>query len=177
MKFHVIICFLFALGFFLNSCNGGDKKDVNANSNTKIKRNKIDKSDKEKFKLDPEKDFIEVVAKGKTSDAEEFIKKANTDTAEIAAKAVLENVLLHFNETEIEDDLLVFGLESDMEINLDFELISDKAIVYAAVQKVNIPSKLVFKALKLNKLKAGVYYFILRDEKGKELIKKIKIKH
>ena len=72
MKFHVIICFLFASGFFLNSCNGGDKKDVNTNPNTKIKRNKIDKSDKEKFKLDPEKDFIEVVAKGKTSDAEEF---------------------------------------------------------------------------------------------------------
>jgi hypothetical protein len=176
MKLHAVICFFLALGVFFNSCNEG-KKDVNSQSKDNIKRNILDKSEKEKIKLDPEQDFIEILAKGKTSDAEEFIKKARTDTAEIAAKAVLENVLLHFNETEIEDDLLVFGLESDLEVNLNLELISDKALVYAADKKVNIPSKLVFKAIKLNKLKAGIYYFILSDEKGNELIKKIKITH
>lgn len=176
MKFHVVICFFLAVGLFFNSCNG-NAKEVKADEKGKINKNVKDKSEKEKVKLDPEKDFIEILAKGKTSDAEEFIKKAKADTAEIAAKSVLENVLLHFNETEIEDDLLVFGLESDLEINLNLELISDKALVYAADKKVTIPSKLVFKAVKLNKLKAGTYYFILSDEKGNELIKKIKVSH
>jgi hypothetical protein len=72
---------------------------------------------------------------------------------------------------------MVFGLESDLNKNLSLELISENAVVYVAENKIDIPSKLVFKAIKLNKLKAGMYYFILRDELGIELIKKVKISH
>ena len=129
------------------------------------------------YKLDPEKDFIQLQSKGKTEEAAIFIKKALKDTAAIAAKAALDGVLLHFNETEIEDDIMVIGLESDLNKNLTLELISENGVSYIAEGKINVPSALVFKAAKLNKLKTGNYYFILRDDTGNELIKKIKISH
>lgn len=132
---------------------------------------------KESVKLDPEKDFIEIKSNGKTAESAEFVKKALKDSAQISAKVSLENILLHFNESEIDDDLLVFGLESDLNINLSLELIAENAESYKADKSLSIPSKLVFKAVKLNKLKAGSYYFILRDDTGNELIKKIKISH
>ena len=158
----------------LFSCSDKTSNDKNKNTNV---QNKTEKTNKSELKLDPEKDFIEIISKGKTPDSELFIKKAIKDSAFIAAKAALDGVLLHFNESEIEDDLLVFGLESDLNKNLSLELISENAVVYVAENKIDIPSKLVFKAIKLNKLKAGMYYFILRDELGIELIKKIKISH
>ena len=160
--------------FFLASC-GGPKNEKTNEPTKKIKE--IKNENKAAIKLDPEKDFIEIISKGKTPEAAEFIKKAVKDSAQIAAKTVLEDILLHFNETEIEDDLMVFGLESDLNKKLSLELISDNAVLYLADIKIDIPSKLVFKAVKLNNLKAGKYYFILRDETGNELIKKIKISH
>jgi hypothetical protein len=160
--------------FFLASC-GGPK---NEKTKEPVKKsNEIKSENKSAIKLDPEKDFIELVSKGKTPETSEFLKKVVKDSVQIAAKTVLEDVLLLFNETEIDDDLMVFGLESDLNKILSLELISENAVLYLADNKIEIPSKQVFKAVKLNKLKAGKYYFILRDEKGNELIKKIKISH
>jgi hypothetical protein len=146
-------------------------------SKGKDPQEKAKNGSKESLKLDPEKDFIELLSNGKTSESAEFVKKALKDTAQISAKASLENILLHFNESEIEDDLMVFGLESDLNKNLSLELIAENAQSYKADKVVSIPAKLVFKAVKLNKLKAGKYYFILRDDTGNELVRKIKISH
>lgn len=143
----------------------------------KEKQVEVKKDDTESIKLDPEKDFVELISKGKTPESEEFIKKALKDSAQIAAKASLENIMLLFKDSEIDADLLVFGLESDLNKNLSLDLIAENAQSYSAVKSINIPSKLVFKAVKLNKLKSGKYYFILRDETGNELIRKIKISH
>ncbi len=147
--------------------------------NLKVKepQEKAKNGSRENVKLDPEKDFIEVLSKGKTPESTEFVEKALKDSAQISAKASLENILFHFNESEIEDDLLVFGLESDLNKSLSLELIAENAQSYKADKALSIPSKLVFKAVKLNKLKAGNYYFILRDDAGNELVKKIKISH
>ena len=66
--------------------------------NLKVKgpQEKAKNGSRENVKLDPEKDFIEVLSKGKTPESTEFVEKALKDSAQISAKASLENILFHY---------------------------------------------------------------------------------
>jgi hypothetical protein len=131
----------------------------------------------ESYKLTPS-DFIELESKGKTKEAKLFLESLVPDSSGAVDLDIAEGPVLHLQETEIDDDMLVFGLESETEKKMLLEFISEDGQHHKATQIIKIPTALVFKAIKLEKMKSGTYYFKLTDESsGKALIRKIAVSH
>jgi hypothetical protein len=89
-----------------------------------------------------------------------------------------EAMLLDVNFTMSDEpvsDMFVFGIETEDEKELTFEMYDEEGFEMAANNTISVTQGNNYKALNVKSLDEGNYFFKLKDESGKELTREVKI--
>lgn len=72
-------------------------------------------------------------------------------------------------------DMFVFGIETEEEKELTFEMFDEEGFEMAANNTISVTKGDNYKALNVKSLNEGTYFFKLKDDAGKELTRQVKI--
>ena len=87
------------------------------------------------------------------------------------------DVKFHMNDEPVEEGLFVFGIEAEEEKSLTMEMFDEEGFEMAANNVINITQGNNYKALNVKSLEDGKYFFKLKDDAGKELVREVTIAH
>lgn len=87
------------------------------------------------------------------------------------------DVKFHMNDEPVEEGLFVFGIEAEEEKSLTMEMFDEEGFEMAANNVINITQGNNYKALNVKSLEDGKYFFKLKDDAGKELVREVTISH
>lgn len=87
------------------------------------------------------------------------------------------DVQLLMSDAPVEDGVFVFSIETTEKQNLAIEMYDEEGFEMAANNRISLHEGINYKALNVKSLESGQYMFLLKDDLGRELIRKITVKH
>jgi len=121
-----------------------------------------------------------IVIQGKESlsqnDREEVVNLMRDFMAAENQAAQLEVTLLMSDEP-VENGVFVFSIETPKKQALSLQMYDEEGFEMAANNKLDLKAGKNYKALNVKSLEEGAYLFLLKDDSGKELMRKIVIEH
>lgn len=87
------------------------------------------------------------------------------------------DVKFEMNDEPVEDGLFIFGIKAKEAKALTIEIFDEEGFEMSVSNPINIIKGKNYKALDVETLEDGKYFFLLTDGKGKELVREITIAH
>ena len=122
-------------------------------------------------------DFINVTKAANAAQDDDAIKGIMRSLMGAENEAQLLDVKFHMSEEPVEEGLFVFGIEAEEQKSLTMEMYDEEGFEMAANNKINITEGNNYKALNVKTLEDGKYFFKLKDDAGKELVREVVIAH
>ena len=120
-------------------------------------------------------DFINVTKAANAAQDDDAIKGIMRSLMGAENEAQLLDVKFHMSEEPVEEGLFVFGIESEEQKSLTMEMYDEEGFEMAANNKISITEGNNYKALNVTTLEDGKYFFKLKDDAGKELVREVVI--
>ena len=122
-------------------------------------------------------DVINVTKAANAAQDDEAIKSVMRSLMGAENIAQQLDVKFHMNDEPVEEGLFVFGIEAEEEKSLTMEMFDEEGFEMAANNIININQGNNYKALNVKSLEDGKYFFKLKDDAGKELVREVTISH
>jgi len=90
--------------------------------------------------------------------------------------AELDIQVLMSDET-VEDGIFVFSIETANKQTLAIEMFDEEGFEMAANNRISLHEGINYKALNVKSLEDGQYMFLLKDDLGRELMRKVTVEH
>ena len=87
------------------------------------------------------------------------------------------DVELLMSEEPVEDGVFVFSIETPKAQNLAVQMYDEEGFEMAANNKIALHEGTNFKALNVKSLENGQYIFLLKDDFGREIMRKLTVEH
>lgn len=169
----IIAVAVFALASCANDANTGNSNEVNINDVTSTRG--VETVDFMGSQMTVAKADIITIAKAENAQQND---EAVTSIMRALVGAENEAQLLDVNFTMADEpvsDMFVFGIETETEKDLTFEMYDEEGFEMAANNTISVNQGNNYKALNVKSLDEGTYFFKLKDDAGKELTRQVKI--